>query len=87
MPDSQLVQLARLHGEGIMKWCESGVYEISYVKDIKDGIWKIQRLEHRVLSQTDYRPGRAYANPISVPQFAKTYPADPAGPDRLITPA
>ena len=31
--DSTLVKMARLHGEGIMKWCESGIYEISYAKD------------------------------------------------------
>jgi hypothetical protein len=86
-PDSQLVQMSRLQGEGIMKWCEGGIYEASYVKDAKDGGWKIKRLEYRVSSSTDYRSGRAYANPISVPPFAKTYPEDPAGPDRLITPA
>jgi hypothetical protein len=82
-PDSQLVNMARLQGGGIRKWCEGGTYEISYVKDIKEGNWKIAKLEYRVSSSTDYRPGRAYANPISVPRFAKTYPADPAGPDRL----
>jgi hypothetical protein len=83
--NSSLVQLARLQGGGITKWCEGGVYEISYEKCRKDGSWKIAKLEHRVSSSTDYRPGRAYANPISVPQFAKTYPADPAGPDSLIS--
>ena len=86
-PDSQLVKMARLHGEGIMKWCESGIYEASYAKDAKDGGWKIKRLEYRVVSKTDYRPGRPYATPISVPQFSKTYPEDPAGPDKLIIPA
>jgi hypothetical protein len=85
--DSQLVQMARLQGGGIMKWCEAGIYEISYAKDIKDGGWKIKRLECRVMSTTDYRPGRSYARPISVPLFAKTYPGDPAGPDSLIAPA
>jgi hypothetical protein len=82
--NSSLVEMARLHGEGIMKWCEGGTYEISYVKDIKEGIWKIAKLEYRVLSQTDYKPGRAYANPISVPRFTKAYPENPSGPDRLI---
>jgi hypothetical protein len=82
-----LVDLARLHGEGIMKWCECGVYEISYTKNDTDGSWKIARLEHRVESRTDYRPGRAYANPIAVAQFAKTYPADPSGPDSLVSKA
>jgi hypothetical protein len=85
--DSQLVKMARLHGEGIMKWWEGGIYEVSYVKDIKDGSWKIKRLEHGVLSKADYKPGRSYARPISVPPFSKAYPEDPAGPDRLITPA
>jgi hypothetical protein len=86
-PDSQLAQMARLQGEGIIKWCESGTYEISYAKDSRDGGWKIQKLEYRVLSKTDYRPGRSYARPISVPLFARTFPEDPAGPDRLIGPA
>jgi hypothetical protein len=84
--DSQLVHMARLQGEGILKWYESGIYEASYAKDAKDGGWKIKRLEHRVVSQTDYKPGRSYARPISVPVFAKSYPEDLAGPDKLITP-
>ena len=83
--DSQLVKMARLQGQGIMKWWEGGVYEVSYVKDIEDGTWKIKRLEHRVMSKTDYRPGKAYVRPIFTPLFSKRYPEDPAGPDRLIT--
>jgi hypothetical protein len=82
--DSSLVQLARLHGGGIAKWCESGTYTISYAKDSKNGGWEIKRLECRVLSKTDYRPGKTYAGPVSIPLFAKTYPEDPAGPDRLV---
>jgi uncharacterized protein (TIGR02246 family) len=85
--DSSLVQMARLQGEGILKWCESGSYEISYSKCRKDGSWKIAKLEYRVSSKTDYRPGRAYANPISVPPFERTYPADATGPDTLISQA
>lgn len=84
-PSSSLVKMARLHGEGIAKWCEAGTYEASYAKDVEDGGWKITRLECRVSSTTDYKPGKAYANPISVAVFAKTYPEDPAGPDRLCT--
>jgi hypothetical protein len=87
VPDSQLVRMARLQGQGIMKWWEGGVYEVSYVKDMKDGTWKIERLEHRVSSKADYRPGKSCAGPISVPLFSKKYPEDPAGPDRLITTA
>ena len=75
--------MARLHGEGIMKWWEGGIYEVSYLKDMKDGGWKIKRLEYRVLSKADYRPGKSCARPISVPLFSKVYPADPAGPDSL----
>jgi hypothetical protein len=81
--DSQLVKMARLHGEGIMKWWEGGTYEISYIKGIEDGVWKIKRLEYRVLSRADYRPGKSRARPISVPLFSKVYPEDPAGPDIL----
>jgi len=86
-PDSQLVQMARLHGEGVMKWCEAGLYEVRYRKEVKSGEWKIAKLEHHVLSSTDYRSGRSHAKPVSVPLFAKTYPEDPVGPDRLINPA
>ena len=85
--DSQLVKMARLHGGGIAKWCEGGIYEVSYVKNMTGGEWKIKKLEYRALSKTDYRPGKSHAGPISILLFAKTYPEDPAGPDRLITPA
>jgi|GEM_PF-531155 len=81
--DLPLVKMARLHGEGIMKWRESGIYEVSYIKGMKDGGWKIKRLEYRVLSKADYRPGKSRARPISVPLFSKVYPDDPAGPDIL----
>jgi len=83
--DSLLVKMARLQGEGIMKWWEGGVYELSYLKDVRDGSWKINRLEYRVLSRTDYRPGKSSAMPVSVPQFSKVYPGDPVGPDNLKT--
>jgi hypothetical protein len=83
--DSQLVKMARLQGQGIMKWWEGGLYEVSYVKDVKDGSWKIKRLEHCVMLKADYRPGKSYAKPISIPLFSKRYPENPAGPDRLIT--
>jgi hypothetical protein len=82
--ESSLVNMARLHGGGIVKWHESGVYAISYAKDARTGSWQMHRLEYRVSSQTDYRPGKAYADPISVPSFVKLYPEDPAGPDSLI---
>lgn len=81
--DSQLFNMARLQGEGIQKWWEGGVYELSYVKNIKDGSWKIKTLEYKTLSRADYRPGRSYAKPIAVSQFSSLYPAEATGPDNL----
>lgn len=80
--DSQLVKMARLQGEGILKWWESGIHEVFCVKVGES--WKIKRLEYRVTAKADYRPGRAYAKPIEVQPFSKAYPVDPAGPDKLI---
>ncbi|MBN2318852.1 MAG: nuclear transport factor 2 family protein [Acidobacteria bacterium] len=82
--DSQLVRMARLHGEGIMKWWEGGTYEVSYVKDTGNGSWKIKKLEYRVLLKSDHRPGKSHAKPVSIPPFSKVFPEDPAGPDILI---
>jgi hypothetical protein len=81
--DSQLVKMARLQGQGIIKWWEGGIHEMSYVKE--GDSWKIKRLEYRVIAKANYAPGRSYAKPINVPAFSKTYPADPSGPDKLIT--
>ena len=83
--DSVLVQMARLHGEGIRQWWEGGTYEITCVKDSKDGSWKIARLEHHVLARADYQPGRSQAKPIAVAPFNKVYPEEATGPDRLVT--
>jgi hypothetical protein len=80
--DSSLVAMARLQGEGIVTWWECGMHEVSYVK--KGNAWKISRLEYRVASKADYKPGRSYAKPISVPLFSKAFPANPTGPDKLI---
>ncbi len=82
--DSVLVKMARLQGEGVRKWWEGGMYELSYVKDAGERTWKIKRLEYRTLARADYKPGRSYAKPISVNSFSKVYPHNPAGPDRLI---
>jgi hypothetical protein len=80
--DLLLVKMARLQGQGIMKWWEGGIHEVSYVKE-GDG-WKIKRLEYRVIAKARYAPGRSYAKPIHVAAFSKTYPADPTGPDKII---
>jgi hypothetical protein len=83
--DSSLVKMARLQGEGIVKWWEGGIYHVSYVKEGE--AWKIARLDFRTTSRADYAPGRAYARPISVPRFSEVYPANPTGPDKLVKPA
>ena len=80
--DSSLVEMARLQGEGIVKWWEGGTCEVSYVK--VDSAWKIRRLEYRVTSKADYKPGRTYAKPIDVLAFSSVFPVNPAGPDRLV---
>ena len=79
--ESSLVEMARLQGSGIVKWWEGGICEISCIKTGET--WKIQRLEYRMTVKADYRPGRSYAKQIDAPDFAKCYPADPTGPDKL----
>jgi hypothetical protein len=80
--DWSLLDMARLQGQGILQWWEGGVQEVAYVKEGAE--WKIRRLEYRVLSRANYRPGRSYAKPISIPQFSEVYPANAAGPDRIV---
>jgi len=82
MSDWPLLEMARLQGQGIVQWWEGGIQEASYVQ--VGGVWKIQKLEYRVMSKADYRPGRSYAKPISVPHFSAAYPENPNGPDQLI---
>ena len=45
--DSSLVEMARLQGEGIMKWQENGTCDVSFIKSIKDKTWKIKRIEYQ----------------------------------------
>ncbi len=80
--DSSLVEMARLQGEGIVKWWEGGTCKASYVKIGES--WKIRRLEYHPASKADYRPGRAYAKPIDIRAFNSVFPGNPTGPDRLV---
>ncbi len=48
--NSSLVEMARLQGEGIVKWRESGTCNVSFTKNMKDSTWKIQRLEYLKMS-------------------------------------
>ena len=81
--DSLIVKMSRLHGEGIMKWWEGGICKVSYVRDNNKN-WKMNKLEYRVLSAADYKPGKSTAKPISIQPFSTIYPVDPFGPDRLL---
>jgi ketosteroid isomerase-like protein len=80
--NSSLLEMARLQGEGIVQWWESGTHAVSYVK--KGDTWEIRKLEYRVTSKADYKPGRAYARPIDVAVFSSVFPGNPTGPDRLV---
>jgi hypothetical protein len=80
-----MMELARQQGQGILQWWEGGVYENLYLKD--GDSWKIKKLDYRAIWQADYALGWSYAKPGYVPPFSKTYPEDPTGPDKLITPA
>lgn len=79
---SSLAAMARLHGEGVRTWWEGGVYQVSYRKEA--GAWKISRLEYDTLSRADWRPGRSYAQAISVARLSTLYPQDLQGPDALV---
>ncbi|MEJ2079535.1 MAG: hypothetical protein P8Z74_16275 [Acidobacteriota bacterium] len=46
--------------------------------------WKIERLQYRVLSRADYRPGKSHTGSISVRFLSEAYPRDPAGPDIVV---
>lgn len=82
---TSLADMARLHGAGVRRWWEAGIYHVSYARgDTADGDWKIGRLEYETLARADYRPGRSYAGPIDVSPFSTRYPEDPLGPDALV---
>jgi hypothetical protein len=82
--ESTLVQMARLQGQGIVHWWESGICENSYLKF--GDVWKIKRIDYQTILQANPASGWAYAKPISVPLFSKTYPEHPTGPDKLVAP-
>ncbi|MBN1820996.1 MAG: nuclear transport factor 2 family protein [Prolixibacteraceae bacterium] len=71
--DSVLVSMARLHGEGINKWHEKGVCNLSLTRKSNVDVWMIKRFEYCTESKS-----------LSMPGFTKVFPVDPAGPDTLI---
>jgi hypothetical protein len=76
-----MMHLARQQGRDILQWWEDGVFENSYVK--AGGVWKIETLSYIPQGQADYAAAWSRARPAYVPPFSRTYPEDPAGPDRL----
>jgi hypothetical protein len=82
--ESTLVQMARLQGQGIVHWWESGICVNSYVK--MGDVWKIKRIDYQTIAQANPASGWACAKPISVPLFSKAYPENPTGPDKLVAP-
>jgi carotenoid cleavage dioxygenase len=82
--ETSLASMARLQGGGVQTWWEGGVYKVTYARSVVAGRWQISRLEYITLSCADYRPGRTYAQPVSVSLFAMRYPEDPQGPDSLV---
>ena len=68
-----------------MQWWEGGIYENEYVKD--GNIWKIKVLNYRAIWHADYAKGWSYTKAGYVLPYSKTYPENPTGPDKLITPA
>lgn len=75
--ESSLLDMARLHGEGVARWREGGICEAEYVKEGQ--AWKIKKLEYRAAWHT-----MRSADGAPAAKFSKTYPDDPVGPDRLV---
>lgn len=67
-PDCTLAEMALQQGEGALRWQETADIEATYVRT--GASWTIARL--------------AYRAPAACATFTATYPAHPAGPDRLV---
>jgi SnoaL-like protein len=62
---------------------EAGIYENEYAK--RDGIWRIQVFNYRVVYQATYEQGWAHSPraPLVVSNYKDVYPHSPRGPDEL----
>jgi hypothetical protein len=65
------------------QWWEGGVYENEYVRE--NGVWKIKVLNYNPCWHGPYETGWAHTPPRYSPFASETYPANPTGPDELIT--
>lgn len=62
---------------------EAGIYENEYSK--RDGVWRIQVFNYRVVYQANYEQGWAHSprTPLVVSNYKDIYPRSPRGPDEL----
>jgi hypothetical protein len=62
---------------------EAGIYENEYSK--RDGLWRIQVFNYRVVYQANYEQGWAHSDrtPLVVSHFTDVYPRNVRGPDEL----
>lgn len=65
------------------QWWEGGIYENTYKK--VDGVWRIHILNYCPQWHADFETGWANTRPQYVPFFSETFPADPTGPDALVS--
>lgn len=65
------------------QWWEGGIYENTYKKI--DGIWRMHILNYNPHWHADFETGWAHTRPQYVPFFNTTFPADPLGPDELVS--
>jgi hypothetical protein len=65
---------------------EAGIYENEYSK--RDGIWRIQVFNYRIVYQATYEQGWAHSGrgPLVVSNFTDVYPRNARGPDELRLP-
>jgi SnoaL-like domain len=65
---------------------EAGIYENEYSK--RDGIWRIQVFNYRIVYQATYEHGWAHSGrgPLVVSNFTEVYPRNARGPDELRPP-
>lgn len=65
-------------------WWEGGIYENDYVRD--NGIWKIKTLRYFPFWHGSFTEGWQKTPIDLIPMATTCFPANPLGPDELITP-
>ena len=65
-------------------WWEGGIYENDYVRE--DGVWKIKALRYFPFWHGSFADGWQKTSIDFIPMATTCFPADPLGPDELLTP-